>query len=363
MVDDVAGTRTWNRDSILPPLPSIPCSLDWRGPTPWSNWVIKGRVLAGAYPAARSDAETENILSKLLELGVNTFVCLQAEFSLTITEELWRQGRGLRPYVRDAQRLLIKARQGGNINISQTRLDLLHLPIIDGSVTSDTAISRLADDCCQRILDGERLYIHCWGGHGRTGTLVAIILARLYGLSTSQALEYTQAMHDVRRCPQGVGSPQTKIQVEQVKRILNAEMRQLRQVAQGRFRWPTVPLSAEPVSFLSASQEGLRNLELSQCQPQAAIQDAHQATGKRCSTPRSTSCLLDKSIRASNPFLRSESLIPAGIMEMLSIVQSSDSEDSDELAVRGEALMQQPDDRQAIINIEARPEIDKPKSS
>jgi hypothetical protein len=29
---------------------------------------------------------------------------------------------------------------------------------------------------------GEKMYIHCWGGHGRTGTLVATMLGRLYGL-------------------------------------------------------------------------------------------------------------------------------------------------------------------------------------
>jgi hypothetical protein len=28
---------------------------------------------------------------------------------------------------------------------------------------------RLAEDCCERVLRGEKLYIHCWGGHGRTG--------------------------------------------------------------------------------------------------------------------------------------------------------------------------------------------------
>jgi hypothetical protein len=47
----------------------------------------------------------------------------------------------------------------------QDKLDFLHLPIIDGNVTSDTALSRLADDCCARLLRGERLYIHwCAGG-------------------------------------------------------------------------------------------------------------------------------------------------------------------------------------------------------
>ncbi len=42
------------------------------------------------------------------------------------------------------------------------------------------------------MLAGERLYIHCWGGHGRTGTLVATMLGRLYSLSCSNALRYTQ---------------------------------------------------------------------------------------------------------------------------------------------------------------------------
>lgn len=46
--------------------------------------------------------------------------------------------------------------------LAQDKLDFLHLPIIDGSVTSDVALSRLADDCCTRILRGERLYVHWW---------------------------------------------------------------------------------------------------------------------------------------------------------------------------------------------------------
>eukprot|EP00775_Hariotina_reticulata_P001786 gene1786-2120_t len=180
------------------------------GPTPFSNWVIPGRLLAGAYPASLDDLDTQRVLTLLLELEVN----------IHIPEHVWRAGGGLRPYIKDAQRLLSKAQEAGSTRIPQRKLDFLHLPIIDGSITTDIAMSRLADDCCERVLKGEKLYIHCWGGHGRTGTLVATMLGRLYGLPFSSALKHTQGYHDARLYPQGVRSPQTAVQRAQVRRLL-----------------------------------------------------------------------------------------------------------------------------------------------
>jgi hypothetical protein len=91
------------------------------------------------------------------------------QVNIHVPEHAWRSGHGLRPYIRDAQRLLSKAHATKDATITQQKIDFLHLPIIDGSVTTDTAMHRLAEDCCERVLRGERLYIHCWGGHGRTG--------------------------------------------------------------------------------------------------------------------------------------------------------------------------------------------------
>lgn len=209
--------------NVLPPLPKLPAK-EMAGPTPWSNYVIRHAdghsgpmVLAGAYPASLDDVETERILTTLLEMGINTFVCLQAEVNINTPESAWRKGHGLRPYIKDAQRILSRAHEQGNPRIAQSKIDFLHLPIIDGSVTTDSAMSRLADDCCDRVLKGERLYIHCWGGHGRTGTLVAVMLGRLYSIPYTLALRYTQAFHDSRIYPQGVRSPQTPVQRAQVR--------------------------------------------------------------------------------------------------------------------------------------------------
>jgi hypothetical protein len=65
------------------------------------------------------------------------------------------------------------------------------------------------------------MYIHCWGGHGRTGTVVSIMLGLLYGLPPLDAMRWVQFCHDLRVAPMGVPSPQTEPQRLQVIRVLN----------------------------------------------------------------------------------------------------------------------------------------------
>eukprot|EP00798_Chlamydomonas_sp_ICE-L_P002067 gene2067-18251_t len=217
MTNAESSSSAPNAAAPLPPLPRLPAK-EMAGPTSWSNWVIRGRVMAGAYPASLDDAETDQILTTLLELGVNTFVCLQAEVNIHCPESSWRNQRGLRPYIKDAQKLLGKAHETANPKIQQQKIDFLHLPIIDGNVMTDNAMHKLAEDCIQRVLQGENLYIHCWGGHGRTGTLVSVMLGRMYGLPYTAAMHYCQAFHDSRQYPQGVNSPHTPVQRAQALR-------------------------------------------------------------------------------------------------------------------------------------------------
>jgi len=67
------------------------------GPTEESNWVLLDRLLVGAYPAALDDALNDEIVSSILRLGIDTFVCLQAEYQhANVTEAQWRSGEKLR---------------------------------------------------------------------------------------------------------------------------------------------------------------------------------------------------------------------------------------------------------------------------
>jgi protein tyrosine/serine phosphatase len=116
-----------------------------------------------------------------------------------------------RPYIEDIQAVLRED------DSAPTKVDFVHLPIVDGFVTSDKAMEELLEDCCERLMRHEVLYVHCWGGHGRTGTLVAAMLGRLYGLQSAKALEYCQIFHDSRTCHQNARSPQTKAQRLQVR--------------------------------------------------------------------------------------------------------------------------------------------------
>ena len=53
---------------------------------------------------------------------------------------------------------------------SSDKLGFVHVPIVDCSVTDDTTIVNLCKDLVRRLAEGEVMYLHCWGGHGRTGT-------------------------------------------------------------------------------------------------------------------------------------------------------------------------------------------------
>ena len=41
------------------------------GPTHYCNWVIKGRLIAGAYPGLRTEKEQHDVIQKILQAGIH----------------------------------------------------------------------------------------------------------------------------------------------------------------------------------------------------------------------------------------------------------------------------------------------------
>lgn len=119
-------------------------------------WVEPGEVLAGEYPAARNEPRrTSDKLNLLVDAGIRTFI------DLTTSDD------PIDPY----EPTMTAAAEARN-------LDLRHLSagIPDLGVLPDPEYDHIIGLIREHRLRGG-VYIHCWGGVGRTGTVVGSLLA------------------------------------------------------------------------------------------------------------------------------------------------------------------------------------------
>eukprot|EP01138_Halocafeteria_seosinensis_P015161 gb/GECG01015474.1/.p1 GENE.gb/GECG01015474.1/~~gb/GECG01015474.1/.p1 ORF type:complete len:694 (+),score=66.38 gb/GECG01015474.1/:1-2082(+) len=203
------------------PNPRTVTQQGFAGPTTESNWVIPDQLMVGAYPGYIDDEENDFTLASILHCGVTTFVCLQQEYHDShVDEAQWRSGQRLRPYIVDAKRLLTMLPQSYFPKGRPSEIGFVHFPIVDCSTVCDSKMVELARDLVSRMCKGEVLYVHCWGGHGRSGVVASLILGIVYGVSATDAMWWVQTLHDLRDGTLQVPSPQTRDQREQVTRIL-----------------------------------------------------------------------------------------------------------------------------------------------
>jgi protein-tyrosine phosphatase len=136
-----------------------------------SYWVIPGRFRAGAYPGAIQEDEARRKLRWLLDQGTNYLL------DLTVAGEA-----GLKSYVHV-------------LHEEATRISMLatykRLPIQDLSKPSKEKMVEILDTIDSALLEGKNIYLHCFGGKGRTGTVVGCYLVR-HGTPGGKALERIQ---------------------------------------------------------------------------------------------------------------------------------------------------------------------------
>jgi protein tyrosine/serine phosphatase len=130
-------------------------------PRPNGNtyWVVPHKFLAGEYPGDEDPVKARKKIKQFLAAGIRHFI------DLTEPREKTRSLRELVPY----EAILSKEVQNSSIKTTYQRL-----PIQDNSVPRDSdhlAEILLAIDC--RIREEGAVYLHCWGGIGRTGLVVA----------------------------------------------------------------------------------------------------------------------------------------------------------------------------------------------
>ena len=86
----------------------------------------------------------------------------------------------------------------------------------DLGVPDAATMNRILDAIDAALVDGMPVYVHCWGGIGRTGTVVGCFLVRQGLADPGQAIE---RIHDLRYtdAERHRPSPETRGQVEFVR--------------------------------------------------------------------------------------------------------------------------------------------------
>ena len=128
-------------------------------PTPDSFWIEPGRLLAGKYAGASADVEAARRVRALAAAGI------------TLVLDLTHPDDGLAPYE----------------SLLPPGVRRLHVPVPDFSAPSLAQLERALDAIDAELARGGGVYVHCWGGCGRTGTAVASWLVRR-GLDAEAAL-------------------------------------------------------------------------------------------------------------------------------------------------------------------------------
>lgn len=139
-----------------------------RGPIPDSYWLIEGALLAGEYPAEPDERRTREKLAKFLDAGILTFI------------NLTESGEFLTPYESVLQELA-----------NERRLVTKHIryPIRDVSVPRERAMmTQILTTIRAEVAEGRPVYVHCWGGVGRTGTVIGCWLVE-EGVAGPEAID------------------------------------------------------------------------------------------------------------------------------------------------------------------------------
>lgn len=185
--------------------------------SPTANWLIPKHVIQGRNPTSGRGSSLERVRAIREQAACNTFVCLQAEIAPQDGGESfggaddWRTNPmpGFDSYFQDAKAV-----------VPEPPI-FLHFGIKDFEPADSLAeLARFVDLLANRILAGEVLYIHCWGGKGRAGIVSACLLGALYeNIDAEEALERVQSYVNLRK--QGIGvklkSPETEHQKQQVR--------------------------------------------------------------------------------------------------------------------------------------------------
>jgi hypothetical protein len=168
---------------------------DQQRPIPESYWVESGQFLAGEYPGKYEEELTRKRVDALIEAGFDTFI------DLTQSGEMF-------PY----EKILLEQAAAYEVNVTHQRF-----AIGDFGLPAPNQMNEILNAIEAALRAGHKIYLHCWGGIGRTGTTVGCYLVR-QGKGADEALDQLAAWwRGVPKSRVHSHSPETREQVAFVR--------------------------------------------------------------------------------------------------------------------------------------------------
>lgn len=123
-----------------------------------SYCVIPNQLYAGAIPASEDTTITADKIKQLKALGIALII------NLMESDERNYDGKLFSDYTNIA---------------AQHGIAVSRMPIRDLSVPTLTQMRDILDLINQSIVKDMKVYVHCWGGIGRTGTVIGCYLLEI----------------------------------------------------------------------------------------------------------------------------------------------------------------------------------------
>jgi len=154
-------------------------------------WIEKPWLMVGSYPAGNEKTTRDQKLSKIIESGIRCFI------NFTQKEELqWRKEHGepeltpYEPYARDIAKAL------------DQDLIIYNFPIPDYEPPSEKQMNQILEKLRYNENHLIPTYLHCWGGKGRTGTVLGVWLKEERGYSGQEVIDlYNRKKNDTATGP------------------------------------------------------------------------------------------------------------------------------------------------------------------
>ncbi|MGE0786994.1 MAG: dual specificity protein phosphatase family protein [Sandaracinaceae bacterium] len=136
------------------------------GPIPDSYWAAAGALLAGPLPRADDRPALRAKVKALLDAGIRTVIDLRT------------------PAEEPGIRVLFE-----KLAPSDTAVVWINVPILNGAAPNPAELDTILDAIDASVARDRPVYVHCQGGLGRTGTVVAAYWIRRREYDLAGALD------------------------------------------------------------------------------------------------------------------------------------------------------------------------------